>query len=173
LNGRSMSLRNKLAAVCIALPTLAQLAAGVIYFRAPEIMPYHKEVLGVGWSQVQPGVRTMLVAFVNVYGAMQFAVAIALAVLLLVPMRRGQPWARWGILAVGFPTPSSKSTSAISATCHGVSAPVAKAKRVATYAVEPKARCSQSPNRSSNHQIESAADSGVSVTGELLRQRRQ
>jgi len=103
LNGRSMSLRNKLAAVCIALPTLAQLAAGVIYFRAPEIMPYHKEVLGVGWSQVQPGVRTMLVAFVNVYGAMQFAVAIALAVLLLVPMRRGQPWARWGILAVGFP----------------------------------------------------------------------
>src|SRR5262249_32955139 len=98
-----MSLRNKLAVVCILLPALVEFVVGVIYLRAPEIMPYHKEVLGVAWSQLDPGIRTMLVAFVNVYGAMHVAVAIALGTLVLVPLRLGQPWARWGIFAVGVP----------------------------------------------------------------------
>jgi hypothetical protein len=61
----SVSVRNGVAVVCIMLPTLVELVVGVMYFRAPEIMPYHKEVLGVEWSQLQPGVRIMLVAFVN------------------------------------------------------------------------------------------------------------
>ena len=32
------------------LPPLVQLVVGVIYLRASEIMPYHKEVLGVDWT---------------------------------------------------------------------------------------------------------------------------
>jgi hypothetical protein len=67
-------------------------------------MPYHKEVLGVDWAQLQDGVRTMLVAFISVYGATNVAVAIALGYLVVFALRLGQPWARWGILAVGVPS---------------------------------------------------------------------
>jgi hypothetical protein len=108
-----MNLRNKLAAICILLPTLTAFVVGIVYLRAPEIMPYHKEVLGVDWLQLQPGVRTMLVAFINVYGAMHVAVSIALGTLVLVPLRRDQQWARWGILAVGLPAIGSAAYTAV------------------------------------------------------------
>jgi hypothetical protein len=82
---------------------MAQFVFGVIYLRAPEIMTYHKDVLGVDWTQLQPGVRTMLVAFINVYGATLVAVAVALGCLTLFALRSGQRWTRWTILAVGLP----------------------------------------------------------------------
>ncbi|MGB8433345.1 MAG: hypothetical protein WCE38_03680 [Burkholderiales bacterium] len=75
----------------------------MIYFTASEVMPYHKQALGVGWSQLEPGVRALLVTFVNGYGSAHLAVGIALTVLLLFPLRRGQVWARWTILAIGLP----------------------------------------------------------------------
>jgi hypothetical protein len=98
-----MSLRNGIPFACIAIPAIVGIVVGVTYFRASEVMPYHKEVLGVAWSDLQPGVRTMLVGFINAYGSAHFAVGISLAILILVPLRRGHPWARWALLAVGLP----------------------------------------------------------------------
>ena len=43
----------------------------------------------------------MLVGFMNAYGSTHFGVGIALAILVLIPLRRGHLWARWAILAVG------------------------------------------------------------------------
>ena len=52
---------------------------------------------------LQPGVRTMLVGFMNAYGSTHFGVGVALAILVQIPLRRGHLWARWAILAVGLP----------------------------------------------------------------------
>jgi hypothetical protein len=98
-----MTLRNKVAFWCLAIPTLVELGLGVIYFTSAGIMPYHQEVVGVGWSELPPGARTMLTALVNAYGSAHFAVGVALSVLLLIPFRRGEAWARWAILAAGLP----------------------------------------------------------------------
>jgi type II secretory pathway component PulF len=89
--------------VCIAIPAVVEFGLGVVYFTASEVMPYHKEALGVEWSQLEPGVRTLLLTFVNGYGSAHLAVGIALTALLLFPLRQGQVWARWTILAIGFP----------------------------------------------------------------------
>jgi hypothetical protein len=98
-----MDTRNKLAFACIAIPTLVELGLGVVYFLAHEPMPYHKQVLGIEWDRLPTGVRTMLVALVNGYGSAHFGLGLALAWLLAVPFRRGEHWARWAILAAGFP----------------------------------------------------------------------
>ncbi len=98
-----MSSRNRVGFVCIAIPALAELGLGVAYFTASEVMSYHKEALRVGWSQLEPGVRTLLITLLNGYGSAHFAVGIALGVLLLFPLRRGQAWARWAVLAIGSP----------------------------------------------------------------------
>ena len=98
-----MSARNRVAFVCIAIPALVELGLGVAYFTASEVMSYHQEALGVGWSQLEPGVRTLLLTLLNGYGSAHFAVGIALIALLLFPLRRGQAWARWAVLAIGFP----------------------------------------------------------------------
>jgi hypothetical protein len=110
-----VTVRNKLAAACIMVPAVIQFVFGVIYLREPEIMPYHKEVHGVDWAQLQlqPGVRTMLVAFIHVYGAMLVAVAVALGCLTLFALRSGQRWARWTILAVGLPAFGSAVLTAV------------------------------------------------------------
>ena len=100
---RRVSFRNRLAFVCIATPAVVELGLGVVYFSASEVMPYHKEALGVGWSQLEPGVRALLLTLVNGYGSAHLAVGIALTALLLGPLRQGQVWARWTILAIGFP----------------------------------------------------------------------
>jgi hypothetical protein len=91
------------AAICIAIPALVELGLGAIYLTASDVMPYHREVVGVDWGQVEPGARTLLVALVNAYGSAHLAAGIALGVLALVPLRQGQPWARWAILGVGLP----------------------------------------------------------------------
>lgn len=98
-----MSARNRVAFVCIAIPALVELGLGVAYFTASEVMSYHQEALGAGWSQLEPGVRTLLLTLLNGYGSAHFAVGIALGALLLFPLRRGQAWARWAVLAIGFP----------------------------------------------------------------------
>jgi len=101
--GRHVNSRNKLAFACLAIPAFVELGLGVIYLTASEVMPYHKEALGVDWSQLEPGVRTLLMTFLRGYGSAHLAVGIALTTLLLIPLRQGQAWARWAILAIGFP----------------------------------------------------------------------
>lgn len=98
-----MTTRNKLALFCIAIIAVVEVAIGIVYFTASEVMPYHKEVLGVEWGQLEPGVRTMLVAFINAYGSGHLAVGVSLGVLALIPLRQGHAWARWAVLAVGLP----------------------------------------------------------------------
>jgi hypothetical protein len=98
-----VSLRNRIAFACIAIPALVELGLGVIYVSATEPMSYHKEAIGVGWTQLEPGVRALLLTLLNGYGSAHLAVGIALSALLLFPLRRGQAWARWAVLAVGLP----------------------------------------------------------------------
>jgi hypothetical protein len=95
--------RNRVAFVCIAVPALVELGLGIVYFTASEVMSYHKEALGADWSQLESGVRTLVLTLLNGYGSAHFAVGIALAALLLFPLRQGQAWARWAVLAIGFP----------------------------------------------------------------------
>ncbi|MGE0761206.1 MAG: hypothetical protein AB7O38_29610 [Pirellulaceae bacterium] len=98
-----MTIRAKVAFLCLTIPTLSELGLGLVYFTASEMMPYHEQALGTDWPQLEPGVRTMLLTFVRGYGSAHLAVGIALATLVLIPLRRGQTWARWTILATGLP----------------------------------------------------------------------
>lgn len=98
-----MTLRNRFAFVCIATPAFVEIGLGVVYFSAHEAMSYHKEALGVAWSELDAGVRTMLLTFINGYGSAHVAVGVALLALLFFALRNGQAWARWAILAIGFP----------------------------------------------------------------------
>jgi hypothetical protein len=98
-----VTLRNRIAVLCVGLNAIVEVGVGIIYLTSREVMPYHKAVLGVEWAQLAPGVRTMLVAFINAYGSAHFSVGLALSALIVVPLRQGQAWARWAALAVGFP----------------------------------------------------------------------
>jgi len=98
-----VTLRNRSAFLCIAIVALSELGLGLVYLTASEPMPYHKQALGSDWSQLEPGARMLLLTLLNGYGSTHFALGIALGAFLLYPLRRGQRWARWAILATGLP----------------------------------------------------------------------
>ena len=98
-----MALRNTIAQLCVGLNAVTETGIGVVYLVSREVMPYHKAVIGTEWSQLDAGVRTMLVAFLNAYGSAHLAVGLGLGAMLLVPMRRGEAWVRWALLALGLP----------------------------------------------------------------------
>lgn len=96
-----MSTKTRVAFVCYAVATLGLAAAGARYVSAPQIMSYHQQAAGAPWADLAPGVQTMLLGFMKGDGVGMLATALAMALLLLVPFRRGESWSRWAIAAVG------------------------------------------------------------------------
>ena len=98
-----MNLRNRVAYVCIAIPALVELGLGIATSARPRSCPTTRRRSGLAWSELESGVRALLLTLLNGYGSAHFAVGIALGALLAFPLRRGKAWARWAILAVGLP----------------------------------------------------------------------
>lgn len=95
-----MLLRKRVAFICFALSTFFLLATGVTYSVIPRIMPYHQAVIGVEWSAMTLGVQTMSRAFMRAAGAGFITAGLALTFILAIPYRKGERWARWGLLVI-------------------------------------------------------------------------
>jgi hypothetical protein len=92
-----VSVKTKISFTCYLL--LAVLVTGMagFYVFTPRILPYHEEVLGVTWEQLQPGYQLIFLSFFKIAGALCLASVLALLFLLFIPFRRGEAWARWAI----------------------------------------------------------------------------
>jgi hypothetical protein len=94
-----MSIRVKIALVCYLLVAVATVAVGLLYFLASEIMPYHQQVIGMTWDRVDPRFQKMFLTFLNATGFASLVQGLTLIILILIPFRKGEPWARWAIPA--------------------------------------------------------------------------
>ncbi len=88
-----MTRRTAIAAGLYAINTVVSLILGLIYLGRREFMPYHADALGVEWAAVGAELQVLLVALMDVAGAGWIALGIASAVLIAIPMRRGERWA--------------------------------------------------------------------------------
>ena len=96
-----MSLRLKIAFgvnFCIAL---VGFLIGSTYLVKTEITSYHKEVIGVDWSTLAPGVQKLLIVLMKGTGDAALVGAMSIAFLLLIPFRKKENWSRWAILIIG------------------------------------------------------------------------
>ncbi len=66
---------------------------GLFYLATPTVMPYHHQAIGIPWTDVAFGERVLLWVLVKVTGGFQALLAIAMALILLFPFRRGESWA--------------------------------------------------------------------------------
>jgi hypothetical protein len=64
-------------------------------------MPYHQEALGVPWQQLDPRLQALLLGLMRTAGGGLLASAGAIAVMVFVPLRAGEAWARYSIPIVG------------------------------------------------------------------------
>ena len=92
-----MPLKTKISFACyLSLAVLVTGMAG-IYLFSSRLLPYHQEILGVTWEQLQPGYQLIFLGFFKIAGALCLASVIAMLFLLFIPFRRGEVWARWAI----------------------------------------------------------------------------
>ena len=73
---------------------IVSITMGAIYLFSAEFMPYHADALGRTWQELSASEQTLFEALLDVAGAGWIALGVAVIVLALIPMRRGELWAR-------------------------------------------------------------------------------
>jgi hypothetical protein len=94
---RRHTLRSKFAFYSFLIIAVAEIAVGLRYLLSPRIMSYHQQALGVSWSDLAPREQMVLIALLRGTGLCALITGMTLTTLLLIPFRRGEPWARWAI----------------------------------------------------------------------------
>lgn len=75
----------------------------IIYLLTPQLLPYQEAAIGMSWAELQPGLKTQFLSLLKVSGGGYLFTAISLLVLLLIPFKKGEAWARNAIPAIGIP----------------------------------------------------------------------
>ena len=97
-----MSFRLKTALWLNILVSMGLIAGGLVYLLSPQIMPYHLQVIHRNWSDLDSRLQIMLLGFLKVGGTGMLTAGLAIAVLTLIPYRRGQLWAYRAVPVIGY-----------------------------------------------------------------------
>ena len=92
----------RLALVLILLAALISIFFGLRYLLARQFMPYHAVVAGKQWTDLDSGVRTVILGMQRILGGGFIAYGMALLWLLLALSLKA-PWASWAVLTVTLP----------------------------------------------------------------------
>jgi len=85
--------------VLLSMAALISVFFGIRYFMAKAFMPYHAVVAGQSWSDLEPGVRTIILGMLRIIGGGFATYGLAL-LWLLIPLHAKEPWARWAVLTL-------------------------------------------------------------------------
>ena len=89
------------AFVCYSLVALFLIIFGAIYLTRPTLMPYHLDAIGRSWPDLDAPMQTLFLALMRVAGTGYLTTALSMLILLLIPFRAGETWAKYAIPAVG------------------------------------------------------------------------
>ena len=77
---------------------------GSIYLMKNQFMPYHREALGLTWSDLEPNFQVLIIALMRAAGGGFLATGLAILVILIIPWRAGNIWSIYAIPAIGLCT---------------------------------------------------------------------
>lgn len=94
---RHLSLRSRIAAILYGATALGSVVTGAIYLFRNSFMPYHSVALGKTWNEVDDASQFLIKGLMEVAGAGLIALGLLVFALVLVPIRRGERWARLAV----------------------------------------------------------------------------
>ncbi|WAT18812.1 hypothetical protein OZN62_04380 [Aurantiacibacter sp. MUD11] len=74
---------------------IVSVAMGSLYILTPRFMPYHAVAIGRDWTVLSGEEQVLYLALLDVAGAGWVALGVAVLWLVMVPIRRGEQWARF------------------------------------------------------------------------------
>ena len=78
---------------------IVAIAFGIRYLAATQFMPYHAVISGRTWSELEPGIRDILLGSFKTIGGGFITFGLIL-LWLLVPLSEHRPWAGWAVLTL-------------------------------------------------------------------------
>lgn len=97
---RPQAMLRKLSVALLALGAVLCLAAGLRYLLRTEFMPYHAEVVGAQWAQLDPRVQAIVLGMLKIIGG-SFLSFGAVLIWMLAPAMRGERWVGPAVLTSG------------------------------------------------------------------------
>jgi hypothetical protein len=88
-----------LALAAVLLVALGGILFGVRYMRREEYLPYHADVAGKSWNELDPGVQTIILGMLKIIGG-GFATLGVTLLWLCFALHEGARWAPWAILTI-------------------------------------------------------------------------
>lgn len=92
-----MSVKIRIAFYIYFVLCMVVVVIGIVDLSIPTIMPYHMEILGVDWGELDDGVRLLLRNFFIMSGASFLVSGITALIILFIPFRKGETWARFAL----------------------------------------------------------------------------
>ncbi|MFB6341721.1 hypothetical protein ACE1ET_08360 [Saccharicrinis sp. FJH62] len=105
--------RYKIAGICFCLAYLALMLFGLRYIFAQSFIPYHETALGTKWDNMPESFHMLYLALMKVAGGGMLSTGIAGEILICIPFRKFEPWARWSLLVIGLIVGGMALTAAI------------------------------------------------------------
>lgn len=93
--------RHKIGFGIYLIAAIMTLAWGFFYLLSNKMMPYHAQVIGKNWTELDRGSQLLIVGLMEVIAAGTIAIGIMVLVLLFIPFRRGEHWTNWTIFLGG------------------------------------------------------------------------
>ena len=78
--------------------------AGFVYLTRQSFMPYHSEILGLPWPQLDASLQVLILAGIHGFGGFLVCIASALMFLLYIPFKTQQFWAKIAVALITFLT---------------------------------------------------------------------
>lgn len=91
----------KAAFACYFAFWLALVAFGVTYLAREEFMPYHAQGAGMQWAELPASFKPLVLTFMRALGGAMLTIALAFALILFGPFRKGARWARHALPIIG------------------------------------------------------------------------
>ena len=88
-----------LALAAVLLVAFGGIMFGVRYMRREEYLPYHADVAGKSWKELDPGVQAIILGMLKIIGG-GFATLGVTLLWLCFALHEGARWAPWAILTV-------------------------------------------------------------------------
>jgi hypothetical protein len=95
-----MSMKTKVAFGCYLVLLLMMISTGLRFATASEPRPHYLQAMAVQWEDVQPGVQLMFLTALRTAGGIGLVAVLSIGVILFIPFRRGERWARWATPAL-------------------------------------------------------------------------
>jgi hypothetical protein len=88
-----------LALAAVLLVALGGILFGVRYMRREKYLPYHADVAGKSWNELDPGVQIIILGMLKIIGGGFVTLGVTL-LWLCFALHEGARWAPWAILTI-------------------------------------------------------------------------